>query len=94
MDRIKYKSINGFFKELDNLLFNLFFVDKLREYGVGNGNKYNGVKLRKRKRLEMFFIISLERLEDIEVLDEVKYVEGKFVGMKLYEFCFIFVVNC
>lgn len=42
----------------------------------------------------MFFIVSLERLEDIEVLDEVKYVEGKFVGMKLYEFCFIFVVNC
>lgn len=39
LDRIKYKSINGFFKELDNLLFNLFFVDKLREYGVGNGNK-------------------------------------------------------
>lgn len=29
--------------------------------------------------------ISLERPEDTEVPDEVKYVEGKFVGMKLHE---------
>lgn len=55
-------------------------MDKLREYGVGNGNKQNGAKSRKRKRPEMPSTISLERPEDTEVPDEVKYVEGKFVG--------------
>lgn len=68
-------------------------MDKLREYGVGNGNKQNGAKSRKRKRPEMPSTISLERPEDTEVPDEVKYVEGKFVGMKLHELCLILVVN-
>lgn len=94
MDRTKYKSTNGFLKELDKSPSNSFFVDKLREYGVGNGNKQNGAKSRKRKRPEMPSTISLERPEDTEVPDEVKYVEGKFVGMKLHELCLILVVNC
>lgn len=93
MDKTKYKSTNGFLKELDNSPSNSFFVDKLREYGVGNGNKQNGAKSRKRKRPEMPSTISLERPEDTEVPDEVKYVEGKFVGMKLHELCLILVVN-
>lgn len=81
------------FSKLDNSPSNSFFVDKLREYGVGNGNKQNGAKSRKRKRPEMPSTISLERPEDTEVPDEVKYVEGKFVGMKLHELCLILVVN-
>lgn len=93
LDRTKYKSTNGFLKELDNSPSNSFFVDKLREYGVGNGNKQNGAKSKKRKRPEMPSTISLERPEDTEVPDEVKYVEGKFVGMKLHELCLILVVN-
>lgn len=64
-------------------------MDKIREYGVGNGIKQNGAKSRKRKRPEMPSTISLERPEDTEVPDE----EGKFVGMKLHELCLILVVN-
>lgn len=93
MDRTKYQSTNGFLKELDNSPSNSFFVDKLREYGVGNGNKQNAARSRKRKRPEMPSPINLERPEDTEVPDEVKYVEGKFLGMKLHELCLILVVK-
>lgn len=65
---------------LDNSPSNSFFIDKLRESGIGKASSLNNP--RKRKRPEMPVSTTLERPGKKPVPD-VQYPEEKCVGIKL-----------
>lgn len=82
---MRFKSTNGFLKEIENAPSNSVFLEGLKEVGLQHQPADKGRKKRN-PRPRMPTIETVEGPDDAGVSDEIKFLEEKYVGNDLIYF--------